>query len=103
MRGLAIARSVAGVVDCSRMNKNRSLWIVVGLTVLNGVGMTIVFPLFPFLIGKYVPETRVAVVLGALVSVFAFCQFLSAPIFGALSDRYGRKPILFISLLGSAV
>jgi DHA1 family tetracycline resistance protein-like MFS transporter len=85
------------------MNKQRSLWIVLGLTTLNAVGMTIVFPLFPFLIGQYVPESRVAVVLGGLVSVFAFCQFLAAPLFGALSDRYGRKPILLISLLGSAI
>jgi DHA1 family tetracycline resistance protein-like MFS transporter len=85
------------------LNKKWSLWIVLGLTVLNAVGMTIVFPLFPFLIGKYVPDDRVAVVLSALVSVFALCQFLAAPVFGALSDRYGRKPILLISLLGSAV
>ena len=84
-------------------NKQRSLWIVIGLTTLNAVGMTIVFPLFPFLIGQYVPEARVAAVLGGLVSIFAFCQFLAAPLFGALSDRYGRKPILIISLLGSAV
>ncbi len=85
------------------MNKKQSLWIVIGLTVLNAVGMTIVFPLFPFLIGKYVPDARVAVVMSGLVSVFALCQFLAAPIFGALSDRYGRKPILIVSLLGSAV
>jgi DHA1 family tetracycline resistance protein-like MFS transporter len=85
------------------MTKRVSLWIVIGLTTLNAVGMTIVFPLFPFLIAQYVPDTRVAAVLGALVSVFAFCQFLAAPLFGALSDRYGRKPILIISLLGSAV
>ncbi len=70
---------------------------------LNGVGMTIVMPLFPFLVGKYVPDARVAMVLSALVSVFALCQFLAAPIFGALSDRYGRKPILVVSLLGSTV
>ena len=85
------------------MNKKWSLWIVIGLTTLNAVGMTIVFPLFPFLIGKYVPEARVAAVLGGLVSVYAFCQFLAAPLFGALSDRYGRKPILIISLLGATV
>jgi DHA1 family tetracycline resistance protein-like MFS transporter len=85
------------------MNNKRSLWIIVGLTVLNAIGMTIVLPLFPFLIGKYVPAAQVAIVLSALVSVFAVCQFLAAPIFGALSDRFGRKPILIISLLGSAV
>jgi MFS transporter, DHA1 family, tetracycline resistance protein len=85
------------------MTKRVSLWIVLGLTTLNAVGMTIVFPLFPFLIGQYVPEAQVAAVLGGLVSIFAFCQFLAAPLFGALSDRYGRKPILIISLLGSTV
>ncbi len=85
------------------MNKKRSLWIIIGLTALNGIGMTIVFPLFPFLIGKYVPAERIAIILGALVSAYALCQFIAAPAFGALSDRYGRKLILIISLLGSVV
>ena len=65
--------------------------------------MTIVFPVFPFLVGKYVPELQVALGLNALVSVYALCEFFSAPVFGALSDRFGRKPILIVSLLGSAV
>ncbi|HTB52444.1 MAG TPA: MFS transporter [Ferruginibacter sp.] len=84
-------------------NKKTSLWIIVGITVLNAIGMTIVFPLFPFLLGKYIPDVQVAAVMSALVSVFAVCTFLAAPLFGALSDRYGRKPILLISLLGSVI
>jgi len=84
-------------------NKKRSLWIIVGITVLNAIGMTIVLPLFPFLLEKYVPAKSIAVVMSALVSVFAVCTFFAAPVFGALSDRYGRKPILLISLLGSAI
>lgn len=84
-------------------NKTRSLWIIVGITVLNAIGMTIVLPLFPFLLEKYVPSESVAGVMSALVSVFAVCTFLAAPIFGALSDRYGRKSILLLSLLGSAI
>ncbi len=84
-------------------NKKTSLWIIVGITVLNAIGMTIVFPLFPFLLGKYIPDVQVAAVMSALVSVFAVCTFLAAPVFGALSDRYGRKPILLISLLGSVI
>ncbi len=83
--------------------KTRSLWIIVGVTVLNAIGMTIVLPLFPFLLEKYVPANNVAVVMSALVSVFAGCTFLAAPVFGALSDHYGRKPVLLISLLGSAI
>ncbi len=84
-------------------NKKRTLWIIVGITVLNAIGMTIVLPLFPFLLEKYVPTASIAVAMSALVSVFAVCTFFAAPVFGALSDRYGRKPILLISLLGSAI
>jgi DHA1 family tetracycline resistance protein-like MFS transporter len=84
-------------------NKKTSLWIIVGITVLNAIGMTIVFPLFPFLLNKYVPDAQVAGVMSALVSVFAVCTFFAAPVFGALSDRYGRKSILLISLFGSVI
>lgn len=84
-------------------NKTRSLWIIVGITVLNAIGMTIVLPLFPFLLEKYVPAQSVAAVMSLLMSVFAVCTFLAAPIFGALSDRYGRKSILLLSLLGSVI
>ena len=84
-------------------NKQRNLWIIVAITVLNAIGMTIVLPLFPFLLEKYVPAKDVAVVMSALVSVFAASTFLAAPVFGALSDRYGRKSILLISLFGSAI
>ncbi len=84
-------------------NKKRNLYIIIGITVLNAIGMTIVFPLFPFLLGLYVPATKVAFVMSLLVAVFSICTFFAAPVFGALSDRYGRKSILIISLLGSAI
>lgn len=84
-------------------SKERSLWMITGIIVLNGIGMTIVFPVFPFLIGNYVPAYQVAIGLNALVSVYALCEFFSAPVFGALSDHLGRKPILIVSLLGSAI
>jgi DHA1 family tetracycline resistance protein-like MFS transporter len=84
-------------------NKHRSLWIIIGITVLNAIGMTIVLPLFPFLLGEYVSDENVAVAMSALVSIFAASTFFAAPVFGALSDRYGRKSILLISLLGSAI
>ncbi len=87
----------------SQNHKKISLWIIIGITVLNGIGMTIIMPLFPFLLGKYVPAANVAVVMSAFVSVFAVCTFLAAPVFGALSDRYGRKIILLVSLLGSCI
>lgn len=82
---------------------NRNLWIITGITVLNAIGLTIVLPILPFLLSEYVSEKEVATYMSALVSVFALCTFFAAPIFGALSDRYGRKRILIFSLLGSAM
>jgi MFS transporter, DHA1 family, tetracycline resistance protein len=82
--------------------KINALWIIVGLVLINGIGMTIVFPLLPFLVGKYLPNYQIVIGMSALAAVYALCTFLAAPFFGALSDRYGRKNILIISLLGSA-
>jgi len=65
--------------------------------------MTVIFPLLPFLLGNYLHASQIVVGMSALASVFAACTFLAAPIFGALSDRYGRKKILIISLLGSVI
>ena len=84
------------------MRKN-FLWITVGIVLMNGIGMTVVFPLLPFLLGSYLPASQIVIGMSALASVFAACTFLAAPILGALSDRYGRKKILIISLLGSVV
>lgn len=83
------------------MNKKLCLILIIGL--LNAIGLTIVFPLFPFLIGLYVPAEKVALYFGILVSIYAVCKFFMAPIIGALSDHFGRKPILFFSLLATAI
>ena len=80
-----------------------TLWIIVGIVLLNSIGFSIVLPLLPFLVGKYLPSQQVVVGMSALLSVFAACTFFAAPVLGALSDRYGRKKILLISLFGSVV
>jgi DHA1 family tetracycline resistance protein-like MFS transporter len=84
-------------------SKKYKLWIIIGIVLLNSIGMSIVLPLLPFLVGKYLPAQQVVIGMSALMSVFAACSFLAAPIFGALSDRYGRKIILIISLIGSVI
>lgn len=82
-------------------SKKNKLWIIIGIVLLNSIGMSVVLPLLPFLVGKYLPSQQIVVGMSALMSVFAACSFFAAPVFGALSDRYGRKNILIISLLGS--
>ncbi len=82
---------------------NNKMWLILAIAVLNAVGLTIVIPLFPFLLGKYVPNNQIALYLGVLISIYAACKFVMAPIMGGLSDHFGRKPILLFSLLCTAV
>jgi DHA1 family tetracycline resistance protein-like MFS transporter len=82
-------------------NQKTRLWIIVGIVMLNSVGFSIVLPLLPFIVARYLPAQQVVVGMSALMSVFAACTFFAAPVFGALSDRYGRKIILVVSLSGS--
>jgi multidrug resistance protein len=70
---------------------------------LDFTGHTIIIPVVPFLVGRYVPATSVALMVGLIISAYALCQFAAAPLLGALSDRFGRRPILLVSLLGSIV
>lgn len=83
--------------------KKNKLWIIIGIVLLNSIGMSIVLPLLPFIVGEYLPSQQVVVGMSVLMSVFAGCTFFAAPVLGALSDRYGRKIILIISLLGSSI
>ena len=66
------------------------------------VGLGIILPVLPQLILELTGESiaRSAVVGGYLVFVYAFLQFIFSPVLGNLSDRYGRRPILLLSLLG---
>ena len=71
---------------------------------LCGIGFTIIAPVVPFLVQPYISNPgEQAIVVTLLTSVYAVCVFFAAPGLGALSDRYGRRPVLLVSLLGSAI
>lgn len=71
---------------------------------LCGIGFSIIAPVVPFLVQPYTsnPEEQ-AIVVTLLTSVYAVCVFFAAPVLGALSDKYGRRPLLLVCLLGSAI
>ncbi|MGE7835539.1 MFS transporter [Viridibacillus arvi] len=71
---------------------------------LCGIGFSIIMPVVPFLVQPYTSspgEQAIAVTL--LTSVYAVCVFFAAPVLGALSDKYGRRPLLLVCLFGSAI
>lgn len=90
---------------------NRSALMIVFLVVfIDLLGFGIVLPLMPRIAETYVeqvlgpgrPELTGAVI-GLLMSSFSFMQFLFSPMWGRISDRAGRRPILLIGLAGSVV
>jgi DHA1 family tetracycline resistance protein-like MFS transporter len=75
--------------------------IAIFLTVLvDLIGFGVVIPLLPFY-AEHFHASPEAVTL--LMAIYSFMQFFSAPLWGRLSDRYGRKPILVSSLAGIAL
>jgi DHA1 family tetracycline resistance protein-like MFS transporter len=78
----------------------RPLTIIFLTIFVNLVGFGIIIPLLPFYAETFGASP---LVIGLLFAVFSLCQLLAAPALGDLSDRYGRRPILIFSLLGTVV
>ena len=72
---------------------------------LDIIGIGLVAPIVPKLIEKFVSGDvgQAAQFGGWITAIYAVMQFIFAPILGNLSDQYGRRPIILISLLGSAL
>ena len=77
--------------------------IIIFVTVfIDLVGFGIVIPILPFYAQSEQFNAN-PLEIAAITAIYSWMQFFFAPILGRLSDRYGRRPILFISILGSAV
>ena len=66
------------------------------------VGFGMVIPVLP-IYAQVAPFFASPAEIGFVVSIYSWMQFVFSPILGRLSDRYGRRPVLFVSMLGSAV
>lgn len=76
------------------------LWVLMLTVCVDMIGFLIVLPLLPFYAEKLgASPTKI----GALVSIFAFAQMATAPLWGKLSDRFGRRPMILLGLFISAI
>ena len=71
---------------------------------LDTLGLGLLIPVAPRLVASFLGGDLGAAshYFGVLVSLYAAMQFLFAPVIGGLSDRFGRRPIILLSLLGAA-
>jgi MFS family permease len=94
----------------SATSNRRALFIVFLVVVIDLLGFGIVLPLLPLFGDAYVrnlvggEETRAGgAILGLLMASFSAMQFVFSPIWGRISDRVGRRPILLVGLAGSVL
>lgn len=82
------------------MKKDKELWVLVFICIVNSIGFGLIMPLmYPYI--KTFGATQKS--LGFLIAAFSIAQFFATPILGDLSDKYGRKPLLAISLIGTCI
>lgn len=75
---------------------------IILLTFVNVIGFSLLIPVLPSIAERYAPEISQPI-YGLLLSSYAFFQFLGAPVLGSLSDKYGRRPLLMVSQLGTTI
>jgi MFS family permease len=76
----------------------RTFYIVALVSFLNALSFTILIPtIYPYAVQFGLNDFQASL----LVSIFSFAQFFASPIMGKMSDKYGRKPLLLISLVGT--
>jgi MFS family permease len=83
----------------SRNDQFRRLGVLIAIAFVDMVGFMLVLPLLPF----YALDLHATPFqIGLIYSAFSIAQIMSAPVWGRVSDRYGRRPALLIGLLAAA-
>jgi MFS transporter, DHA1 family, tetracycline resistance protein len=79
--------------------KKSPLGIILGIVFIDLIGFGMIIPILPLYAQQFAASEWQ---IGLLLASYSFMQFLASPLLGSFSDRFGRKPVLFGSLLGSA-
>lgn len=73
---------------------------IITVVMVDLLGLTIIIPLLPLYAASFGAN---ALMVGVITTAYPLMQFLGAPLLGGLSDRFGRKPVLIISQIGTFI
>lgn len=82
---------------------NKALVVILAAVMLDAIGIGLIFPILPALLREVGHADDVSLLLGVMLALYSACQFLFSPVLGVLSDRFGRRPVLLVSLAGAAI
>lgn len=80
--------------------KRTALRVIFLILLMDVMGITILIPVTPYIVQRYRGD---ALMVTLMTTIYAAAQFIAAPLLGKLSDRLGRRPVLLVSVAGSAV
>ena len=80
---------------------NKALIVILSTVALDAIGAGLIFPILPDLLKEVTGGSDIGMLYGAMLASFATMQFVFSPVLGALSDRFGRRPVLLLSLAGT--
>jgi len=81
----------------------RPLFVICAIVARDAAGISLIFPVLPILLRALTSMDEISVLFGATLALYALMQFVFAPVLGVLSDHYGRRPLLLLSLAGSSI
>ena len=77
--------------------------VILGIVLLSAMGVGIAMPILPKLLRDVGHTGALDWRYGAFIALYALMQFVCSPVLGALSDRFGRRPVLLASSAGAAI
>ncbi len=100
VRASNASRMSRATSPATKTKQFRQLGVLIGLNFVDMMGFAMVLPLLPFyaLRLKATPE-----MVGWIIASFSIAQLVASPLWGRVSDRYGRRPALLIGLMASAI
>ncbi|QQR35094.1 Tet(A)/Tet(B)/Tet(C) family tetracycline efflux MFS transporter [Devosia oryziradicis] len=80
---------------------NKALIVILATVAIDAIGGALIFPILPDLLAELTAGGDIGWLYGAMLASYAAMQFVFSPVLGALSDRFGRRPVLLLSLAGT--
>ena len=79
---------------------DKRIWVIFLIIFVNLLGFGIIMPLLPYYVESFGAGP---IMIGLITAAYSLFQILSAPVLGELSDKFGRRPVLLISIFGTTI